>query len=130
MTGVGSLRYIDAAHVLGPAGAFGNVRVRDSADHALGTLAGFVVDPAARRLRYLVVEMRHWLKRQRYLVPLSLARLERDRQGLMLDVDDAMPHEWREFDDRQFSPFSDDDLLDAMFARERKADLTETQRQV
>jgi PRC-barrel domain len=130
MTGVGSLRYIDAAHVLSPAGEFSNFRVRDAADHALGTLSGFVVDPAARRLRYLVVEMRGWLKRQRYLVPLCGARLERDRQALMLEVDEQTPKQWREFDDRQFSPFSDDDLLDAMFARKRADDLADTHPQV
>jgi len=130
MTGAGSLRYIDAAHVLSPAGACANFRVRDAADRALGTLAGFVVDPAARRLRYLVIEMRHWLKRERYLVPLCLARLERDRQTLMLDVAGQRPDEWREFDDRQFSPFSDDDLLGPRFAKECKDALGATQSQV
>ena len=42
---------------------------------------------------------------------------------MRLDCDPASKNEWREFDDRLFSRFSDDDLLDALFARARQSDV-------
>jgi hypothetical protein len=110
-----SLRYLDATHVLGPAGAFRDFLVSDAAGLALGKLTGFVVDPAARRLRYFVVEAGRWLSTHRYLVPLCPATLELERHGVTLDCDAGTRAAWREFDDAHFPRFSDDDLVDALF---------------
>jgi hypothetical protein len=111
-----SLRYLDATHVLSPAGEFRDFFVRDAAGLALGKLTGFVVDPAARRLRYFVVEMGRWLSRHRYLVPLCPATLELEQHGVKLDCDAGTKAGWREFDDRLFPRFSDDDLQDVLFS--------------
>jgi len=114
-TGTTALRYLDAAVVLGPAGEMRDFRVRDTGGSAIGKLAGFVIDPAARQLRYFVVEAARWLSTRRYLVPLCPATLDPQQRTVKLDCDPASKAEWREFDDRQFSRFSDDDLVAAIF---------------
>jgi hypothetical protein len=123
MTGAATLRYLDAAAVLGPAGELRDFQVSDIGGFSLGTLKGVVVDPAARQLRYFVVEVARWLSRRRYLIPLCPAVLEPQRRTVTLDCDPDSKSEWREFDDRQFSRFSDDDLLDALFGDARSNDV-------
>ncbi len=123
----GTLRYLDAMRVTGPAGELSDLQVSDSRGLSLGRLTGFVVDPAARQLRYFVVEVRRWLSRQRYLIPLCPATLEAEQHTMRLDCDPASKRGWREFDDRLFSRFSDEDLLDALFGEARQSDaLAET----
>ncbi len=78
-------------------------------------MTGFVIDPAARQLRYFVVEVARWLSTRRYLVPLCPATLQPQRRTVTLDCDPTAKKDWREFDDRLFSRFSDDDLLAALF---------------
>jgi hypothetical protein len=125
------LCYIDAAHVLSPVGEFADFDVRDAADHALGKLNGFIVDPVARQLRYFVVEVRRWLTKHRYLVPLCPATLECDRQTVRFEFDQHGRNEWREFDDRLYSGFSDEDLLDALFASARpETEVAETREEM
>jgi hypothetical protein len=115
-----TLRYLDATAVLSPAGELRDFHVSDIKGMSLGKLTGFVVDPAARRLRYFVVEVARWLSTRRYLVPLCPATLEPERQTVTLDCDPSAKKDWREFDDRLFSHFSDDDLLDTLFGQTRK----------
>ena len=118
----GTLRFLDARHVTGPAGELGALLVSDSRGLSLGRLTGFVVDPAARQLRYFVVEVGRWLSRQRYLIPLCPATLEAEQQTMRLDCNRASKSDWREFDDRLFSRFSDEDPLDALFGEARQSD--------
>ncbi len=122
MSGAATLRYLDATAVFSPAGELRDFKVSDSLGSSLGRLTGFVVDPAARQLRYFVVEVARWLSKRRYLIPLCPATLEPQRRTVTLDCDPGAKNDWREFDDRQFSRFSDDDLLDALFAEARPTD--------
>ena len=110
-----TLRYLDAAAVLGPSGELRDFQVSDTGGLSLGTLAGFVIDPAARQLRYFVVEVARWLSTRRYLIPLCPATLEPQHRTVRLESDPSAKQQWREFDDRLFSRFSDDDLLAALF---------------
>jgi PRC-barrel domain len=121
-----ALRYLDATHVLSPAGELTDFQVSDTGGFSLGKLTGFIVDPAARRLRYFVVEVARWLSKRRYLVPLCPATLEPERQTVRLDCDPSAKKEWREFDDRLFSRFSDDDLLKALFGPRKDGAFTQT----
>ncbi len=122
MTGTtASLRYLDATAVISPDGELRDFQVSDLGGISLGKLTGFVIDPAARQLRYFVVEVARWLSKTRYLVPLCPATLEPQRRTVTLDCDPATKNEWREFDDRLFSRFSDDDLMDALFGEARPA---------
>jgi hypothetical protein len=109
------LRYLDATQVLSPTGDFKDFQLCDATDHALGKLKGFIVDPTARQLRYFVVEAQRWLGKHAYLVPLCPATLEWKRHAVKFEFGDELLSGWRKFDDRLFSRFSDDDLLDVMF---------------
>jgi hypothetical protein len=121
-----TLRYLDAAAVLGPAGELRDFQVSDTGGLSLGTLAGFVIDPAARQLRYFVVEVARWLSTRRYLIPLCPATLEPQHRTVRLECDPSAKQQWREFDDRLFSRFSDDDLIDALFSESRQGVSPET----
>ena len=122
------LCYLDATQVLNPIGSFKDFKLCDATDHALGKLKGFIVDPAARRLRYFVVEAQQWLRKHEYLVPLCPATLECERNAVKFEFDDEPLGGWREFDDRLFSRFSDEDLLDALFRNSGPpTELAETQ---
>ena len=120
MSGTATLRYLDATAVLSPSGELSDFHVSDVGGITLGKLTGFLVDPAARQLRYFVVEVARWLSKRRYLIPLCPAILEPQRRTVRLDCDPATKTEWREFDDRLFSQFSDDDLLETLFAPTRR----------
>ena len=117
-----TLRYLDAAAVLGPAGELRDFQVSDGGGFSLGKLTGVVVDPAARQLRYFVVEVARWLSKRRYLIPLCPATIEPQRRTVTLDCDVSAKNEWRKFDDHEFSRFSDDDLVDALFGDARQPD--------
>jgi hypothetical protein len=114
-----TLRYLDAAAVSGPAGRLREFQVSDQRGSSLGKLTGFVIDPAARHVRYFVVEVARWLSKQRYLIPLCPAILEQHRRTVRLECDPGAQREWREFDADLFSRFSDDDLIDVLFAKTR-----------
>jgi sporulation protein YlmC with PRC-barrel domain len=82
----------------------------------IGTFDGVIVDPARRRVRYLVVDKGRWF-RQQCLIPLPPAQVDAEHHTLSLDVDDAESLEWQTFNPARFPPFTDDDLVDAMFAQ-------------
>ena len=125
------LCYLDATQVLNPMGSFKGFKLCDATDRALGKLKGFIVDPADRQLRYFVVEAQRWLRKHEYLVPLCPATLECERHAVKFEFDDELSNGWREFDDRLFSRFSDEDLLDVLFRNSRPpTELDETQRKV
>jgi PRC-barrel domain len=119
MGATAALRYLDATSVLGPAGELRDFQVSDTGGLSLGKLAGFVVDPAARQLRYFVVEVARWLNRRRYLIPLCPATLEPQHRTVRLECEPPAKQQWREFDDRLYSRFSDEDLIDSLFGPTR-----------
>ena len=82
----------------------------------IGRFDGVIVDPAERRVRYLVVD-RGSLSHERCLIPLPSVCIDAEHHEMRLDIDDDDPSEWQHFDAANFPPFSDDDLLTAMFAR-------------
>jgi hypothetical protein len=108
------LRYIDPSHLDGA--LLRPLAVRARADTPIGTFDGVVVDPAERRVHYLVVDRGWRLKPNRRLVPMPVASVDGEHNVLRLEVDDVDADEWQEFDAATFPTFSDDDLITAMFA--------------
>ena len=109
-----NLRFVDADRLsaLGE-GELDHALVRGAADAVLGTLTGALIDPLQRRVCFLIVESGSWLMRRQYALPIDAARVDRQRHGLLLDVDgDTL----REVDAGRFPRFSDADVLDAMFS--------------
>ncbi len=109
------LRYIDPSHLDGP--LLRPLDVRARADTTIGTFDGVVVDPAERRVHYLVVDRGWRFKPNRRLIPLSVASVDGEHNVLRLAVDDVDADDWQEFDASTFPTFTDDDLITAMFAR-------------
>jgi hypothetical protein len=108
-----NLRYIETARLRTVDGQLEGTVVRGATSAALGRLTGVIVDPLRRRICYLVVESRNWFATRLYAMPLGTARLDRGHQALLVDVDaDALCEVKLE----RLVPFSDRDLIDAMFA--------------
>ncbi len=93
------------------------VDVRTREDARIGRFDGVIVEPAERRVRYLVVDRGGRFIHHRYLMPLLPMRVDSDHHALRLEVDDVEADEWQAFDPRSFPAFSDDDLITAMFAQ-------------
>jgi PRC-barrel domain len=107
------LCYLDTERLEGPLFEPFDVRTRHGVK--VGTFDGVVVDPAARCVRYLVVD-RGRVFHERRLIPVGPAHIDRTHRALRL-VDDVDPSEWERFDARTYPPFSDEDLVTAMLAR-------------
>jgi sporulation protein YlmC with PRC-barrel domain len=112
-----SLRYLKANDVKGPLRSFEGLEVLDREHQTIGRLDGIIIDPQERRVRYLVVDERKFVRRHRVLLPLETARVDAARAALHVDVDKADVDDMEEFDTCTFPPFSDDDLITALFAR-------------
>ena len=108
------LRYIDPSHLEAP--LLKPLDVRARADATIGTFDGVVVDPAERRVRYLVVDRGGRFKHNRRLIPLPVASVDGEHNILRLEVDDVDADDWQEFDVSTFPAFSEDDLITAIFA--------------
>ena len=110
-----TLRYLDATAVLSPAGELRDFQVSDTGGLSLGKLTGFVIDP-----RLVSSAISSWRSRAGSPSAATDPPLSRDARAAAPDGagSNAIPpprSEWREFDDRLFSRFSDDDLIDALF---------------
>jgi hypothetical protein len=87
-----------------------------SAAGILGQLQGLVVDPLARRLRYLVVKT-SGLFGGAQLLEISSARIDHQAHQIELLDDDAVSRS-QPFQRELFPAYSDDDLLAALFGRQ------------
>ena len=107
-----SLRYIDASHVETDATDLTGFDVRTTSGRKLGELAGLIVDPPERSIRFAVVQRRGGRRGRRLLVPLSVAQLDLDRRSLQVDVESDA--DCSEFDARAFPEFSKTDSQSAI----------------
>jgi hypothetical protein len=114
---VEGLRYIQAKQVEGDTFRLDGFDVVDRDHRPLGQLNGLIIDPASRNVRYLVVDQGKWLTRRRKLVPFGPAHVDRGGAAVQMDALSADDDEaWRSFDADAFPPFSDDDLITAVFS--------------
>ena len=107
------LRFLENTRLESPLVELLHVRTQEGIK--IGTFDGVIVDPAQRRIRYLVVD-RGLFFHERCLIPMPSARVDAEHHSLSIDVDEADPREWQRFDPVTFPRFSDDDLVTAMFA--------------
>jgi hypothetical protein len=105
------LCYLDAARVSSPAGVLADFDVVTASGEQLGSIAGVVIEAGARRARYLDVQSR---EQRHYLVQADhLAQVDSDRKQLRLIGTDVP--EVADLSSTEFRPFTDDDLMAAMF---------------
>src|SRR4051812_32709931 len=108
------LCYLDAANVTSPAGALSELQVITANGERFGTIAGVVIEAAARRALYFDVRTSGWLSRKRYLVEADqLAQVDAEQKVLRL-LSTELP-EVHGLGTDDIRPFSDDDLIAAMF---------------
>ena len=109
-----ALCYLEASKVDSPAGALSELALVTTEGKPLGHIAGVVIEPAARRVRYYDVLSTGW-RRRRYLVSADqLAQIDSEKGVLrLLDTDIA---EVGSVDAARLHRFSDEDLLTAVFA--------------
>ena len=109
-----NLCYLDARKVTLPDGVLAELSVVTSEGEPVGSIAGVLIEAAARRVRYYDVRSAGWLRPRRHLIDASqLAQVDPEQKVLRLltpEVDDAEP------DLSGLHEFSDDDLLRVMFS--------------
>jgi hypothetical protein len=100
------LCYLAATDIKGPFPELAGVEVRNHGHRILGRLDGIVIDPAARSLRYLVIDDERHLERHRYLLPLGAAWVDVEHGTLCVWADRTDLTRCEEFDADRFSSFS------------------------
>jgi hypothetical protein len=110
------LRYISASRVETPVGHLDELDVLNHGQPNAGTVAGIVVDPAERQVRYLVVKSVRRFRTRHVLLPLNPATIDAEHKTLNLDFEPDDLDELTDGPAKTFPPFSDDDLLVALFA--------------
>lgn len=111
---ISELCYLDAANVNSPAGVLSEVDVVTASGEQLGSIAGVVIEAAARRARYLDIQSSGLQRRRHYLVEADeLAQVDPERKTLRLLSADV--NEVPGLDTTVLRQFSDDDLLAALF---------------
>lgn len=107
------LCYLEAANVIGPTGQLASMSVRSLTGAPLGTVAGVLIEPERRRLRFLVVRAAAAPQRQ-YVVPIDAAsRLQRAEGTLTVEADDLTA--WAVFDRRTVDEFTEADAVAPTF---------------
>jgi hypothetical protein len=106
------LRYLDATDVNTAAtgAALDGMRVEGPDGERIGTVDGFIIDAAARRVPYVVVDAGGWFTSRRLLLPIGHAALSADHHALKTDVTRDALRRLPEFDGDRFRAFTDDEL--------------------
>jgi hypothetical protein len=112
-----NLRYLEARHVRCPAGTLDNLRVCTEDDEHLGAIDGVLLDPVRRRLCYFVVKSPAMLLKRRYLVPADAPAIFEPESKLLRLEAQSNELEREAFEAAAVQPFSDEDVITAMFSR-------------
>ena len=110
------LCYLDAASLQGPFPTCDGVKVWNEEDGVIGRLDGVLLDPGARHVQYLVVAAGGTFRRHRYLVPFDDVRVDTQHRAFCVDVQKRELADCEEFEPQAFHPFSDNDLMAALFS--------------
>jgi len=104
------MRYLDAGDVDNDIVGFDGLNVVGSDGQQIGDVDGFVIDPDARRVHYVVIDSGGWFTSRRLLLPIGHATLSADRRSLQTDVTRDALRRLPEFDDDRFRELTDEEL--------------------
>jgi hypothetical protein len=104
------LRYLDADDVDDAVVDYDGLDVRGPDGEKIGGIDGFVIDPDARRVYYVVVDSGGWFTSRRLLLPIGHASIASDRTALQTDVTRTTLSRLPEFDEDRFRKFTDEEL--------------------
>ena len=108
------LCYLDAAHVISPAGPLSELEVVTASGEPFGSIAGVVIEAAAGRARYFDVRSSGWLHRRHHLLEADQLAQVDDEQKVLRLVNAEVP-EVHGLAVAGLRQFSDDDLIAALF---------------
>jgi hypothetical protein len=110
------LRYVSVTMVQSARARLAGKVLCSSSSHVLGRLDGIIVDPAARRVLYFVVQA-GCARDERYLLPFGFTpiRIETMTGNLHVDLEGDFLKECERFQTSSFPQFSDADLLTSLF---------------
>lgn len=103
------LRYVDADDVSAPQIDFDGLKVRNDAMETLGSVDGFIVDGTSTRPYYVVVDSGGWFKSRDFLVPIGHARIDDDRDALVVDIAKEQIEQFPRFDRSAFEKLTEDE---------------------
>jgi hypothetical protein len=104
------LRYVDANRITAPDFAFEGMKVRNDAMETLGKVQGFIVDNASMRPYYVVVDSGGWFKSKEFLVPIGHARIDSDRDAIVVGLTKSRIENFPGFDRDEFQRLSEDEV--------------------
>lgn len=104
------LRYLDADDVDDAVVDYDGLDVHGPDGKKIGDVDGFIVDAAAQRVYYIVVDSGGWFSSRRFLLPVGHGQLTSDRRALQVDVTRDTLNRYPEFHEDRFSEFSDEEL--------------------
>jgi len=104
------LRYVDAARTTVNGLALDGMKVRNDAMETLGEVDGFIVDRTSMRPYYVVVDSGGWFKSKDFLVPIGHARIDDDRDALVVNLPKSRIDGFPGFDRDEFERLTDDDI--------------------
>jgi len=103
------LRYVAIDRMAVPSDWQRPPRVRNDADDELGVFDGVIVDPSARP-RYVVVDAGGLFAHRRYLLPVSLVRLDEASRELRVNLTSDVAERYPAFDPNEFTTMSGEEL--------------------
>src|SRR5215831_10106933 len=95
------LRYVDASDLDNSAIKFDGMRVDSPSGEKLGEIDGLIVDVAAGRPYYVVVEAGGWFKSKYFLLPIGHASLSSAQNHLVADLSRDHVDRYPGFDRRE-----------------------------
>ncbi len=104
------LRYVDANRINAADLSFDGLKVRNDAMETLGSVEGFVVDNASMRPYYVVVDSGGWFKSKDFLVPIGHARIDDDRDALVVNIPKERIERFPGFNRDEFVTLKEDDI--------------------
>lgn len=104
------LRYLDADDLDDSVLDFDDLDVHGTDGEKLGELDGFLVEPTAGRVLYLVVDSGGWFTSRRLLLPVEHATLDREARSLRVNVSKQSLRGYPDFDEDRFGAYSDDEF--------------------
>lgn len=96
------LRYVDVSRLDTSRLCAGPLRVQDEAGHDLGRLGGVVLDTAAGRPAYVVLDARGVFPDRRRLIPASQIRFDDRERVLRIDADQDIVSRYPSFEPTEF----------------------------
>ena len=110
------LRFVEAGRLETVAGSLTDTVMVSPSNKTLGKLDGVIINPVQRRVCYYVVKSSWGFRIHRHLLQAAPAALEAHRGVVRIDAEPEDLTDLSEIAPQSFQPFSDADLIDAIFS--------------